>query len=176
MNAEFNIWLLLVGLFVGAAIVWLIVSESSRRNAELGETELEREARWVEAVLADEGQPVRPGTAETILRLHRDYLAAPPPDGPDDLLAADMDGPGVSEARVAAAAVAWEADPAGAWDAEPAGDEWGTGPHRDWVEPDYSSPTSTGWPATESPTAGSSDTPKVAPDSSPETASESPAQ
>jgi hypothetical protein len=88
VTAEFNVWLLLVGLFAGAAIVWLAIGELGRRDAEINDAELAREARWIEAVLADEGRTIEPGTAASVLRLHRDYLAAPPPDGPDDLAAA----------------------------------------------------------------------------------------
>jgi hypothetical protein len=31
MNAEFNVWLLIVGLVVGAGLVWLVIMDSRRR-------------------------------------------------------------------------------------------------------------------------------------------------
>jgi hypothetical protein len=82
MNAEFNWWLLIVGLVVGAALTWLVMSESIRRDIDLAESEQPREARWISSLLSGAGRPVAPERVEEILRLHRDYLAAPPPDDP----------------------------------------------------------------------------------------------
>ena len=83
MNADFNWWLLIVGLVVGAALVWLVVADSNRREADLLDEELPSEATWISEALADEGVDVEAGTVERILRLHRAYLAVPPPDEPD---------------------------------------------------------------------------------------------
>jgi hypothetical protein len=35
VNAEFNWWLLIVGLVIGAALVYLVLADSSRRESEV---------------------------------------------------------------------------------------------------------------------------------------------
>jgi len=82
--AAFDWWLLIVGLIVGAGLVWLVLADSSRREAEILEEELPIEAAWISAALADEGAHVDQPTAERMLRLHRTYLASLPPDQETD--------------------------------------------------------------------------------------------
>jgi hypothetical protein len=84
VNAEFNVWLLIVGLVVGAGLVWLVIMDSRRRETEVDAAEREREAAWLSAVLAEEGVDLSPDTADRLLLLHRAYLEAPPPDGAFD--------------------------------------------------------------------------------------------
>ena len=92
MNAEFNWWLLIVGLVVGAGLVWLVVLDSRRRESDVDAAETAREALWLSTVIGDEGVDVTPATALRLLELHRAYLGSPPPDEPDDELAAtDID-------------------------------------------------------------------------------------
>ena len=83
MNAEFNVWLLIVGLVVGAGLVWLVVMDSRRRESEIDAVELPREAAWLSAVMTEDGDDVSPEAAERLLLLHRAYLDAPPPDAPE---------------------------------------------------------------------------------------------
>ena len=80
MNAEFNVWLLIVGLVVGAGLVWLVIMDSRRRETEIDDTERPREAAWLSAVMTEDGYDVSPEAAERMLELHRAYLEAPPPD------------------------------------------------------------------------------------------------
>lgn len=80
MNAEFNVWLLIVGLVVGAGLVWVVMTDGRRREADVDAAELPREAAWLSAVLAEDGHDVSPEAAEDLLLLHRAYLGAPPPD------------------------------------------------------------------------------------------------
>jgi hypothetical protein len=82
VNAEFNWWLLIVGLVVGAALVYLVLADASRRESEVSAEEVPREAAWIASILGDEGDPIPPETAERVLELHRAYLASPPPDAP----------------------------------------------------------------------------------------------
>lgn len=84
MNAEFNVWLLIVGLVVGAGLVWVVMMDGRRREAEIDTVELPREAAWISAILAEDGYEVSPEVAEQALLLHRAYLGAPPPDPIDD--------------------------------------------------------------------------------------------
>ena len=100
MNAEFNVWLLIVGLVVGAGLVWLVVMDSRRRESEIDAVELPREAAWISAVMTDDGDAVSPEVAERLLLLHRAYLDAPPPDPLDAVAETSLpgdapDGPGL---------------------------------------------------------------------------------
>jgi hypothetical protein len=80
VNAEFNWWMLMVGLVVGAGLVWFVVADQRRREVDIDAEERAREALWLSASLADEGQDVSPVLVERLLALHRTYLEAPPPD------------------------------------------------------------------------------------------------
>lgn len=84
MNAEFNVWLLIVGLVVGAGLVWVVIMDSRRRETEIDAVERPREAAWLSAVLAEDGYDVSPEAVDRLLLLHRAYLDAPPPDGVGD--------------------------------------------------------------------------------------------
>jgi hypothetical protein len=84
VNAEFNVWLLIVGLIVGAGLVWLVVMDSRRREADVDATERPREAAWLSLVMAEDGFDVSPEAADHLLALHRAYLGAPPPDEIED--------------------------------------------------------------------------------------------
>jgi len=102
VNAEFNWWLLIVGLVLGAALTWLVMAESTRRDADLTEKEQRGEAHWIADVLTSTGRPTDRAEVDEILQLHRQYLAAPPPDdpGPDDVVPdGDAEAPTVEPVR-----------------------------------------------------------------------------
>lgn len=80
MNGEFAWWLLIVGLVIGGGLVYLVVAEAARREADVTADELPLEATWISHVLESEGVPVDPPIVERVLLLHREYLMAPPPD------------------------------------------------------------------------------------------------
>ena len=80
VNGEFNWWLLIVGLVVGAGLVWLVVSDSRRREVDEAEAEREGEALWIGEAMRDAGRGVADRDVLDILRLHAAYLAASPPD------------------------------------------------------------------------------------------------
>jgi hypothetical protein len=84
VNSEFNWWLLIVGLVVGAGLVWLVVADSRRRDVDVDEAEREGEARWIAEAMSDAGRRVEDNDVLDILRLHAAYLAASPPDEPFD--------------------------------------------------------------------------------------------
>jgi hypothetical protein len=98
VNAEFNVWLLIVGLVVGAGLVWVVMMDGRRQETEVDSAELPREAAWLSAVLAEDGYEVSPEAAEELLLLHRAYLGAPPPDPILDDAFEDSDVPGGAEA------------------------------------------------------------------------------
>ena len=74
MNAEFNWWLLIVGVVGGAGLLWLVLGDFSRREEEVDAEERSRESTWIAEVMGGDGQAVDPATAEEVLRLHRLYL------------------------------------------------------------------------------------------------------
>src|SRR5258706_13666498 len=76
VNSEFNWWLLIVGLVVGAGLVWLVVADSRRREVDVNEAEREGEARWIAEAMTDAGRRVEDDDVLDILRLHAAYLAA----------------------------------------------------------------------------------------------------
>ncbi len=100
MNAEFNVWLLIVGLVVGAGLVWLVVMDSRRRESEIDAVELPREAAWLSAVMTEDGDDVSPETAERLLLLHRAYLDAPPPDALESADEGDLSLPADDAAAI----------------------------------------------------------------------------
>jgi hypothetical protein len=91
VNAEFNVWLLIVGLVVGAGLVWLVIMDTRRREVEIDAVERPREAAWMSAVMLEDGFDVSPAAAERMLELHRAYLEAPPPDPPAEVEASGTD-------------------------------------------------------------------------------------
>ncbi len=86
MGAEFNWWLLIVGIVVGGALTWLVLADSNRREGEIDEQELPAEAAWIARSL--ERPAIDADAAEQVLRAHRRYLGFPPPDvlvSPDEI-------------------------------------------------------------------------------------------
>ncbi|MEO5965781.1 MAG: hypothetical protein ABIR11_09980 [Candidatus Limnocylindrales bacterium] len=93
MGAEFNWWLLIVGVVVGGALTWLVLADSTRREREIDDDELSAEASWIARTVASPALDA--SLAETVLRAHRRYLGFPPPDvlvTPDELPALGAQG------------------------------------------------------------------------------------
>jgi len=89
--AEFQWWLLLVGLVAGGGLVAVVFLDGARREQDLDEEELPAEANWIAARLAARGITAEPLDVEAVLAEHREYRLMPPPD---DFLAMDPpDGP-----------------------------------------------------------------------------------
>jgi type II secretory pathway pseudopilin PulG len=97
VSAEFNWWLLIVGIIAGGALTWLVMADTTRREREVSDAETAAEASWIARSLGD--PQVDDAVAESVLRAHRRYLGFPPPDAlvdPDELQASDAgeDGSG----------------------------------------------------------------------------------
>ena len=78
--AEFDWWLLVLGLVVGGGLVYLVLSESARREGDLEANELEAEASFISERLGDLGLDLSQPEVAEVLREHRAYLRLPPPD------------------------------------------------------------------------------------------------
>jgi len=78
--AEFQWWLLLVGLVAGGGLVAVVFLDSSRRDADLADDERLAEANWISIWLRGRGRTVSREDVEEVLTAHRDYLELPPPD------------------------------------------------------------------------------------------------
>ncbi len=78
--AEFDWWLLVLGLVVGGGLVYLVLEENARREADLEAAELEAEASYISERLADVGLDLSQPEVAEVLREHRAYLRLPPPD------------------------------------------------------------------------------------------------
>jgi hypothetical protein len=118
VNAEFNWWLLIVGVVAGAGLAWLVLADSVRRDREISDEEVPAEAAWIAGTLADGELAVRPDQAEAVLRAHRTYLGFPPPDAlvdPEELrpTVGAREAAGAAEAEVVP-----EAEAAGAAESE----------------------------------------------------------
>lgn len=89
--AEFDWWLLLVGVVVGAALTWLVLAESGRHDRDVDESETAAEAAWIAGALRADGRSLEAADAEAVLRAHRRYLGFPPPDELVDPAVLDRD-------------------------------------------------------------------------------------
>ena len=60
VNAEFNWWLLIVGLVVGAGLVWFVLADPRRREVDIDAEERPREAAWLSAASPTRAMMSRP--------------------------------------------------------------------------------------------------------------------
>jgi hypothetical protein len=78
--AEFQWWLLIVGVVAGAGLVAVVFMDGARREVDITEDERRAEANWISSSLGAQGRPIDRDAAEAVLRAHREYLGLPPPD------------------------------------------------------------------------------------------------
>ncbi len=83
--AEFQWWLLLVGLVAGGGLVAVVFLDGARREQDVEEAELAAEAQWIAARLGSGERRLDPHHVEAILREHREYRLMPPPDRLDPI-------------------------------------------------------------------------------------------
>jgi hypothetical protein len=81
VGSEFNWWLLLVGIVVGAALAWLVLADFGSDEAVPGEgeTDLQLEADWIAARFEEHDRTIDPDEVVSVLELDRLYQR---PDGP----------------------------------------------------------------------------------------------
>ena len=78
--AEFQWWLLLVGLVAGGGLVAVVTMDGRRREDDLADVEREAEANWIAERVHGLDRDIDARTVTSILRIHREYLGLPPPD------------------------------------------------------------------------------------------------
>lgn len=89
--AEFQWWLLIVGLVAGGGIVAAVYMDARRRDVDIEDDELRAEATWITARIAPSPGTLDPAMVEDVLRAHREYLTLPPPDRLEPLATSDGD-------------------------------------------------------------------------------------
>jgi hypothetical protein len=88
--AEFQWWLLIVGLLAGGGLVAVVSMDGRRREEDIVGLERRAEATWIATRLSGLDRELDPGLVEAVLREHREYLAPPPPDR--IVVAGELDG------------------------------------------------------------------------------------
>lgn len=78
--AEFQWWLLLVGLVAGGGLVAIVSMDARRREEDLADAERRAEATWIADRLSAQDPSLDPDTVGAVLRVHREYLSLPAPD------------------------------------------------------------------------------------------------
>jgi hypothetical protein len=99
--AEFQWWLLLVGLVAGGGLVAVVFLDGARREQDLEETELPAEAQLIALRLASRGRGLDPHDVEAVLREHREYKLLPPPDRLDPVDPPEADAAALAATRSA---------------------------------------------------------------------------
>jgi hypothetical protein len=92
MNDGYTWWLLVLGIAIGVAIVWLAAIRLPRRDDDQTRAEQAAEARWISATIERDGGIAPQALVEEVLELHRGYLASgavasqpPSPGDPDPM-------------------------------------------------------------------------------------------
>jgi hypothetical protein len=79
--SPFDIWLIIVGLAIGAGLAWLVMLDLRRRDDDIAAAESQAEAAWIADTLRSRDIAADAEAVEEVLRLHRAYLAGIPDDG-----------------------------------------------------------------------------------------------
>ena len=78
--AEFQWWLLFVGLIAGGGLVAVVTMDGRRREEDLVGLERQAEATWIAERTTSVDGPLDARAVAAVLELHREYLGLPPPD------------------------------------------------------------------------------------------------
>jgi hypothetical protein len=121
MNNGFQWWLVIVGICLGAGLLWLVLGRLPRQDDDVGPRERQVEAMWISQTIEAGGGVAPVALIEEVLELHASYL-----DGPalivDEAAAAEADSAASAAARIADddRPTTTAADPALVMDAAPA--------------------------------------------------------
>lgn len=117
MNNGFQWWLVILGIGLGAGLLWLVLGRLPRQDDDIGTMERGAEAIWISRTIESGGGIAPVALVEEILDLHGTYLEGPPllvepaADPPGSPIA-DLppEGP-LTGARSGAPFDPWTADP-----------------------------------------------------------------
>lgn len=76
MNDGYLWWLVVLGIAIGAAVVWLTAVRLPRRDDDVTPAERAAEARWIGATIERDGGVAPVELVEEVLELHSAYLAS----------------------------------------------------------------------------------------------------
>jgi hypothetical protein len=78
MNDGFQWWLVIVGIGLGAGLLWLVMGRLPREDADVRARERAAEAAWISETIESGGGIAPVALVEEILELHAQYLEGPP--------------------------------------------------------------------------------------------------
>jgi hypothetical protein len=78
MNNGFQWWLVIVGICLGAGLLWLVLGRLPRQDDDVGPRERVAEAMWISQTIEVGGGIAPLALVEEILELHASYLDGPP--------------------------------------------------------------------------------------------------
>lgn len=74
MTEQYIGWALVVGLFIGGALVWFAIGRLPRSGEEIPPEERAAEAAWISRSIDDRGGLASVDLVEEVLELHGEYL------------------------------------------------------------------------------------------------------
>jgi hypothetical protein len=77
---QYLIWVLLVGVALGAAGTWFVIGRLPRRSEDISPPEMAAEAEWISQTIKRRGGVAPAPLVHEVLELHLDYLASEPLD------------------------------------------------------------------------------------------------
>lgn len=89
MNDGYQWWLLILGMGVGAGILWLLIGRLPRGEEDVGSEERAAEAAWISRSIVAAGGAAPEELVDQILELHRAYLDIGEPEVSTDPAAID---------------------------------------------------------------------------------------
>lgn len=78
MNDGFQWWLVIIGIGLGAGLLWLVMGRLSRQEDDIGPRERAAESIWISHTIEAGGGIAPVALVEEILELHAQYLEGPP--------------------------------------------------------------------------------------------------
>ncbi len=76
MNDGYLWWLVVLGIAIGATVVWLTAVRLPRKDDDVTPAERAAEARWIGATIERDGGVAPVELVEEVLELHSAYLAS----------------------------------------------------------------------------------------------------
>jgi hypothetical protein len=76
MNDGYLWWLVVLGIAIGAAVVWLTAVRLPRKDDDVTVPERALEARWIAATIERDGGVAPVELVDEVLELHSAYLAS----------------------------------------------------------------------------------------------------